>query len=104
MSKADLLRRLLQPKTVAVFGGDSAEAVLRQCQGINYDGELWAVNPGRDEIAGIPCVPSIDDLPGVPDASFVAAPPQACLEIIAQLAERGAPGAVCFAADRKSVV
>ncbi|MGI9222286.1 MAG: acetate--CoA ligase family protein [Woeseiaceae bacterium] len=98
MSKADRLRRLLQPKTVAVFGGDSAVAVAQQCQAIEFAGELWAVNPGRDEIAGIPCVATIDDLPGVPDASFVAAPPQASLEIIAQLAERGAPGAVCFAA------
>ena len=37
-------------------------------------------------------------LPGVPDASFVAAPPQASLQIIAELSARGAPGAVCFAA------
>jgi acetyl-CoA synthetase len=98
MSKKDSLRRLLQPKSVAVFGGDSAVAVMQQCQAIGYAGELWAVNPGREEIAGVPCVASLDDLPGIPDASFVAAPPQASLEIIAQLAERGAPGAVCFAA------
>ena len=96
-NKTESLRRLLQPKTVAVFGGDSAVAVARQCQGIGYAGEIWAVNPSRDEIAGIPCVKSIDDLPGVPDASFVAAPPQASLEIIAELSKRGAPGAVCFA-------
>ena len=96
-SKTDALRRLLQPKTVAVFGGDSAVAVAKQCQGINYAGEIWAVNPSRDEIAGIPCVKSIDELPGVPDASFVAAPPQASLEVIAELSKRGAPGAVCFA-------
>lgn len=98
MSKKDSLKRLLQPKTVAVFGGDSAVLVMQQCQAINYDGELWAVNPGRAEIAGVPCVASLDDLPGIPDASFVAAPPQASLDIIAQLAARGAPGAVCFAA------
>jgi len=98
MSKTDSLRRLLQPKTIAVFGGNSAEAVIRQCQAIEYDGELWAVNPSREEILGVPCVKSIDELPGIPDASFVAAPPEPSLEIIAQLAERGAPGAVCFAA------
>lgn len=34
----------------------------------------------------------------MPDACFVAAPPEASLEIIGKLAERGAPGAVCFAA------
>ena len=98
MSKKESLRRLLQPKTVAVFGGDSAVAVVRQCQAGGFDGEIWAVNPQRKDLAGVPCVASIDDLPGVPDASFVAAPPQASLQIIAELSARGAPGAVCFAA------
>jgi len=98
MARKDSLRRLLQPKTVAVFGGDSAVAVIRQCQAIDYAGEIWAVNPTRSDLAGVPCVASIDDLPGVPDASFVAAPPEASLAIIGELAERGAPGAVCFAA------
>jgi len=98
MAGKSALLRLLQPKTVAIFGGDSAVKVIRQCQAIKYDGEIWAVNPKRKEIAGVPCVASIADLPGIPDASFVAAPPEASLEIIAELAERGAPGAVCFAA------
>ena len=83
---------------MAVFGGDSAVAVVRQCQAIGYAGEIWAVNPKRTDLAGVPCVASIDDLPGIPDASFVAAPPQASLQIIAELSGRGAPGAVCFAA------
>ena len=95
---SNALERLLRPKTVAVFGGDSAEAVIRQCQAIGYAGEIWAVNPKRAEIAGVSCVASIDDLPGVPDASFVAAPPQAALQIIADLAARGASGAICFTA------
>ena len=43
-------------------------------------------------------MPAIADLPGVPDASFVAPPPQATLQIIRDLSERNAPGAVCFAA------
>lgn len=98
MSTKDSLQRLLRPKTVAVFGGDSAEAVIRQCQAIGYAGEIWAVNPKRAEIAGIPCVASIEDLPGIPDASFVAAPPRAVLEIIADLSARGASGAICFTA------
>ena len=98
MERKESLRRLLQPKTVAVFGGDSAVAVIRQCQAGGFDGEIWAVNPKRRDLAGVPCVASIEDLPGVPDASFVAAPPEASLQIIADLSARGAPGAVCFAA------
>ena len=98
MTRKEALRRLLQPKTVAVIGGDSAVAVVRNCEAIGFDGETWAVNPKRADIAGVPCVASIADLPGVPDASFVAAPPQASLQIIAELSALGAPGAVCLAA------
>jgi acyl-CoA synthetase (NDP forming) len=97
MSKKKALERMLRPETVAIFGGDDAAEVVRQCKAIGFDGEIWAVNPNRDDLDGIPCVASLDDLPGVPDASFVAAPPQASLEIIRDLAARGAPGAVCFA-------
>ncbi len=83
---------------MAVFGGNSAAEVIRQCQAIGFDGDIWAVNPGRTELAGVPCFASVADLPGVPDASFIAAPPESTLEIIADLEARGAPGAVCFAA------
>jgi acyl-CoA synthetase (NDP forming) len=98
MTKAKSLQRLLSPKTVAVFGGNSAAEVIRQCRSIGFDGELWAVNPNRTEIEGIACVASVADLPGVPDASFIAAPPESTLDIIGDLASRGAPGAICFAA------
>lgn len=98
MTKKEALRRLLQPKSVAVFGGNSAVAVVRQCKKIGFDGDIWAVSPSRKEMGGVPCVASIAELPGIPDASFVAAPPQASLQIIAELSALGAPGAVCFAA------
>ena len=98
MTRAKSLQRLLSPKTVAVFGGNSAAEVIRQCRAIGFDGELWAVNPNRSEIEGIACVASVADLPGVPDASFIAAPPESTLDIIGELSSRGAPGAICFAA------
>jgi acetyl-CoA synthetase len=98
MSSEKALKRLLRPGTVAVIGGDSAAKVIRQCRRIGFEGEIWAVNPRRQVLAGVPCVPTVSDLPGVPDASFVAAPPQATLPVIRELRERNAPGAVCFAA------
>ena len=98
MNKAHSLRRLLAPKTIAVFGGDSAAEVVRQCQAVQFSGQIWAVNPARSEVAGIPCVAGVADLPEVPDASFIAAPPEATLDIVRDLAARDAPGAVCFAA------
>jgi len=96
MTRTQSLQRLLSPRTVAVFGGDSAAEVVRQCRSVGFDGELWAVNPQRTELEGITCVASVAD--GVPDASFIAAPPAATLQIVRELASLGAPGAICFAA------
>ncbi|NNC56710.1 MAG: acetate--CoA ligase family protein [Woeseiaceae bacterium] len=98
MTRVQALQRLLRPKSIAVIGGDSAAEVARQCRAMEFDGALWAVNPHRAELGGIECVESIEQLPAVPDASFVAAPPETSLQIIQQLAKLGAPGAVCFAA------
>jgi acyl-CoA synthetase (NDP forming) len=98
MAIHESLDRLLRPRTIAVFGGDSAAKVVHQCKEIGFDGDLWVVNPRRKQIEGIACVASIDELPSIPDASFIAAPPLATLDIVRELAEKSAPGAVCFAA------
>ena len=98
MTKTAKLEVLLRPKSIAVFGGASAAKVIDQCQRIGFDGQLWAVNPKRSEIEGVKCFPSIEALPGIPDASFIAAPPAATLDILRELDAKDAPGAVCFAA------
>jgi acetyl-CoA synthetase len=97
MNAGEALQRLLTPRTVAVFGGNDAAEAISQCRAIGFDGEIWPVNPKRQEMGGIPCFKSVSELPSPPDACFVAAPPSASIEIIRELAERGAGGAVCFA-------
>ncbi len=80
-----------------MFGGRAAAEAINQCRAIGYDGELWAVNPNREEINGVSCFRSAADLPSPPDASFIAAPPAVSVDIIAELASLGAGGAVCYA-------
>ena len=93
----DRFRRLFRPASIAVFGGTWAENVIEQCKAHGYGGDIWPVHPSRDTMAGIPCVKSIDDLPGVPDASFIGVNREATVEIVGQLSKRGAGGAICFA-------
>ena len=97
MSQTDSIKRLLSPKSVAVFGGSDAEIVIEKCRAAGFNGELWAVNPRRDHLAGVPCFKTVAELPHAPDASFIAAPPEATIEIVEQLGARGAGGAVCYA-------
>ncbi len=91
------LQRLLRPKSIAVFGGAWARNVIEQCQRAGFSGDIWPVHPHRETICGLRCYRSVQDLPQAPDASFVGVNRHASVSVIAELAKRGAGGAVCFA-------
>lgn len=86
------LRRLLRPRHVALVGGGDVATVINECRRIGYGGALWPVNPKRKDISGIPCFADIEALPDAPDATFLAVPKQAVIDITARLARRGAGG------------
>ena len=92
------LRRLLAPRHAAFIGGREAARALRQCLAIGFKGEIWPVHPKRQTMEGRPCFRSVADLPEPPDAAFVAVPGAATVDVVRQLAESGAGGAVCYAA------
>jgi acyl-CoA synthetase (NDP forming) len=97
VAESKALRRLFSPRHIAVFGGASAQEVVRQCKALGFEGQIWPVHPTRTEMDGLPCFASVDALPEAPDASFVAVPRQATVDIVRQLAARGAGGAICYA-------
>ncbi|MER9740376.1 MULTISPECIES: acetate--CoA ligase family protein [unclassified Mesorhizobium] len=92
------LERLLRPKSIAVFGGAQAAAVVAQSIKMGFVGEIWPVHPNKDEVAGRKAYRSVAELPGAPDAAFVGVNRHLTIEVIKALAKRGAGGAVCFAA------
>ena len=94
---AGRLDRLLRPATIAVIGGREAEGVVTQCDRLGFAGEVWPVNPRREEIGGRRCYAGIADLPAAPDAAFVGVNRKATLQVLAALSARGAGGAVCYA-------
>ena len=91
------LARLVNPRSVAVIGGAPAAAVVRQCQKLGYTGEIWPVHPKKADMHGVACFPTLADLPGVPDAAFVAVNRHLTIDAVAQLRAMGAGGAVCYA-------
>ncbi len=92
------LQRLLAPRSVALFGGEWADAVAAASRKIGYQGEVWRVHPTRPSSATQHYFRSVDELPGAPDAAFLAAPSREVPAIAAGLSARGAGGFVCFAA------
>ena len=92
------LGRLLQPRSIAVIGGRHAEAVIRQCRRMGFEGPIWPVHPHRDAMLGLPVSRTVAQLPAAPDAAFVGVNREAAIDVIAALARIGAGGAVCYAA------
>lgn len=97
MAELMSLDRLLRPRTIAVFGGKEARRVVYQCDKMGFAGEIWPVHPKEEAIYGRKCFRSVADLPAAPDAAFVGVNRSLSVEIVRQLAERGAGGAVCYA-------
>jgi acyl-CoA synthetase (NDP forming) len=93
------IRYLLSPKSVVIVGasadyskftGRTVKYILKH----RYPGKLYAVNPSRTEISGIPCFPSVKDLPEAVDTAFI------------QIAAKGVPGVIeqCIEKNVKSII
>src|SRR5210317_1073339 len=92
-----LFERLLKPGSIAVFGGAQAQEVIRQSDRMGYQGEIWPVHPKKTEILGRTVYRSVADLPGSPDAAYVAVNRNLTIDIVRDLAARDAGGAICYA-------
>ncbi|MDB4053385.1 acetate--CoA ligase family protein [Octadecabacter sp.] len=92
------LSRLLRPKSVAIIGGGAwCHAVTQQLIKTGFDGKIWPVHPRAEDICGLKAHPTVIDLPGVPDATFIGINRDATIGAVERLARMGAGGAVCFA-------
>jgi len=89
--------RLLQPESIAVFGGGVAEELVRQCDRLGFSGEVWPVHPRKTEVRGRRVFRSVAELPGSPDAAYVGVNRNLTIHIVRDLAARGAGGAICYA-------
>jgi acyl-CoA synthetase (NDP forming) len=88
------LSRLLDPKSIAVVGASERAAsyggeALLNLKRIDYGGNVYAVNPGRDEVHGFDCFGSLADLPEAPDAVIVAIPAEHVAAVIEQAGALG---------------
>jgi acetyl-CoA synthetase len=92
------LQRLLHPRSVAFVGGGECAVAIERTRALGFDGRIWAVNPRRKDLAGVPTVPSVADLDGAPDCAFVALPRALTAEAVGALRGRGCGGAVIYAA------
>jgi acetyl-CoA synthetase len=92
------IQRLLVPRTLALIGGAWTDAVAEGNRVIGYTGSVWRVHPTRPSSGDTIYYRSVEELPGAPDAAFVAVPSREVANIAAALRQRDGGGFVCFAA------
>src|ERR1700688_4970633 len=93
------IHRLIAPRSIALVGASAwTDAVAAGNIAIGYSGTLWRVHPTRRSTAAITYYPSVAELPGIPDAAFLAVPNHEAPGVAGALAAHGAGGFVCFTA------
>lgn len=97
---AHRLEKLFKPASVAVVGaspkGGYGFTTLQNMRGVGFAGSLHVVHPTASEVGGVPAVPTLADLPEVPDAIAVALPAARVPGVIAEAADLGVGGAVVY--------
>ena len=92
------LARLFAPRSIAFVGGTIAAMAIRRSIEMGFEGDIWPVHPRRKFVEGFPCYPSIEDLPGVPDAAHIGVNREQTISVVRSLSGAGAGGCVCYAA------
>ena len=75
------MRKLFEPKSVAVIGASSTpgkpgNVLLKNIRDNGFPGKVYGVNPRGGEIEGYPIFKSIDELPDGIDQAIITLPAQ----------------------------
>jgi acyl-CoA synthetase (NDP forming) len=95
--------RLLRPKSVAVIGasdrtGALGATLLNNLVQYEFAGEIYPVNPKRDELLGLKVYHSVEELPEGIDCAVLAIPRPFVLDTVRQLAARKCGAVVIYSA------
>jgi len=85
-----------KPKGVAVIGATGNKnkvgySIVKNLT-MGYKGEVYPVNPKYDEIEGMPCYPSVEEVPDPVDLAIIFVPASKVPDIVKQCAGRGIKG------------
>ena len=98
------LEPLLAPRSVGVVcagrrPGSVGRTILLNIRDAGFAGPLYAVSPHGGDIEGIPCVPSVAELPEAPDLAVVAVPAAHVVATAEECGRRGVGSLVVITSD-----
>ena len=101
------LESLLAPRSAVVVGagrrpGSVGRTILLNIRDAGFTGPLYAVSPHGGDIEGIPCLPSVADLPEAPDLAVLAVPAARVVAVAEECGRRGVGSLVVITSDLTS--
>ncbi len=98
----DSIRRLLNPLSVAIIGANDKNGyggrTMRNATSRTYAGALYPVNPGRDEVMGYKCYPSVSAIGKPVDLAIVIVKAPLVVETVQECADAGVGGVLIITA------
>ncbi len=108
MSFSPDLRALLEPRSIAIVGASDrpgpSTRIFASLTAMGFSGEIFAVNPGREQALGRPCVPSLTALSTPPDAAVLCIGPERVTDAVIDAAAAGVKAVVSFASGVQRMV
>jgi acetyl coenzyme A synthetase (ADP forming)-like protein len=103
VATAASVRTFLNPRSIAIVGasrkhGTIGAALLANLKRCNFQGSLYPINPGAQEIEGIPAFPTVSAIQAPVDMALIAVPAAAVEEAIRDCARAGVRSAVVISA------
>jgi len=92
---------MLEARSVAVVGASAKEGslgrqMLLELRRGGFDGDVYPVNPGYDELEGLPCFPSVADAPGPVDLAILGVANARIEAALREALDAGARSVVTF--------
>ena len=99
---------MLKPRSVAVIGaGENPSSVggraFYALVDHHFTGDLYAVNPKYEAMAGYRCYPNVSAIPAVPDVALILLAPARAVEALAECATKGVKYALLLSAGYAEV-
>jgi acyl-CoA synthetase (NDP forming) len=101
LASAQTLKPMLEPRGIAVLGASDdptkiGGVPLRYFREYGYAGGIYAVNPTRDTVQGLPAYKSVTDIEGPVDMAIMAVPARLAIETAEAAAEKGVKALCTF--------
>jgi len=99
---------IFNPKTIAIIGASQREgsvgnAVFTNLLTQGFSGELYPVNPKQEEIAGVKCFASYQQIPVTPDLAIIIIPAAFVPQSVKEIAQKGTKAVIIISAGFKEI-